>query len=74
MTMSQEEGTPLSLSVPAAGKKFYGLGTKGSYAAAKRGELVTVRVGRLLRVPVEQQEQRVKDLARAGYRDPGDGP
>jgi hypothetical protein len=58
-----EETVPLTLSVPEAGWRFYGLGRNGSYQAAKRGDLVTVRVGRLLRVPVAAQQRK---LDRAG--------
>jgi hypothetical protein len=65
--MDQEIAASLSLSVPEAGRRYYGLGTKGSYAAAKRGEIVTVRVGRLLRVPIAEQEAKVRELSRAGF-------
>ena len=46
-----------TLSVPAAGRLYYGLGRNGSYDAAKRGDIPTVRVGRLLRVPVAAMER-----------------
>lgn len=36
--------------VPEAGAKL-GLTRNGSYQAAKRGEIPTVRIGKLLRVP-----------------------
>jgi hypothetical protein len=41
---------PLTYSVPQAGRKA-GLGKNASYAAAERGEIPTIRFGRLLRVP-----------------------
>ena len=44
--------TPLTISVPEAGRRYFGLSRNGSYLAAARGELPTVRIGRLLRVPV----------------------
>ena len=53
--MSEE--TPLTLSVPAAGKKYFGLSRNGAYDAAARGDLPTVRIGRLLRVPVRALER-----------------
>jgi hypothetical protein len=44
------------LSVPDAGRIYYGLSRNGSYDAADRGDIPTVRVGRLLRVPVQAME------------------
>jgi excisionase family DNA binding protein len=40
-----------TLSVPDAGK-LLGLGRNASYEAAARGQIPTIRFGRLLRVPV----------------------
>jgi len=51
------DGAPQTISVPEAGKKYFGLSRDGSYRAAKRGEIPTIRVGRLLRVPVRAMEQ-----------------
>jgi hypothetical protein len=45
------------MSVPAAGKKYFGLSKNGAYAAAARGEIPTLQIGRLLRVPVRQMEK-----------------
>jgi hypothetical protein len=61
--MSEEAA--LTLSVPQAGKKYFGLSRNGAYDAAKRGDLPTIRIGRLLRVPVRALEQM---LDRAGER------
>lgn len=47
---------PETMSVPDAGKKYYDLCRGASYAAADRGDIPTVRVGRLLRVPVRAME------------------
>jgi hypothetical protein len=55
--MSLENDTPLTLSVPEAGKKYFSLSRNASYDAAARGEIPTVRVGRLLRVPVRAMER-----------------
>jgi excisionase family DNA binding protein len=44
------EPADLVYEVPEAGKML-GLNRNGSYAAAKRGELPTIKLGRLLRVP-----------------------
>jgi hypothetical protein len=51
------EKSPLTISVPEAGKKYFGLSINGSYDAAARGDIPTVRVGRLLRVPVRKMEE-----------------
>jgi hypothetical protein len=61
--MSEE--APLTLSVPAAGKKYFGLSRNGAYDAAARGDLPTVRIGRLLRVPVRALEAMLNE---AGQR------
>jgi hypothetical protein len=55
----------LTISVPEAGKRFFGLSRNGSYAAAIRGDIPTIKIGRLLRVPVRALEQM---LDRAGER------
>lgn len=41
---------PMTYSVPEAGKQA-GLGKNASYEAAKRGEIPTIKFGKLLRVP-----------------------
>ena len=41
--MSEE--TTLTMSVPAAGKKYFGLSRNGAYDAAARGDLPTIRIG-----------------------------
>src|SRR5262249_3371470 len=61
-----EDKLPVTMTIPAAGRHFYDLGRDGSYAAARRGDLVTIRVGRLRRVPVEAQKARMAELTRAG--------
>jgi Helix-turn-helix domain len=59
--MSDE--TSLTMSVPEAGRKYFGLSRNGAYDAAARGEIPTIKIGRLLRVPVRALE---KMLDRAG--------
>ena len=49
-----------TISVPEAGRVYYELGKNGSYAAAERGDIPTVKVGRLLRVPVEAMEKKLR--------------
>jgi hypothetical protein len=46
----------LTISVPEAGQKYFGLSRNGAYAAAERGEIPTIRIGRLKRVPVRAME------------------
>jgi hypothetical protein len=46
-----------TMSVPDAGRKYFDLSRDGSYDAAKRGEIPTIKVGRKLRVPVAVMEQ-----------------
>ena len=55
---------PKTLSVPEAGSRYYGLSRNGSYDAASRGEIPTIRVGRLLRVPVRAMEAQLDAASR----------
>ena len=48
-----------TLSVPNAGAVFYGLSRNGSYEAAKRGDLPTIRIGRKIVVPVAPIAERL---------------
>jgi hypothetical protein len=56
------EDMPLTLSVPEAGKRYFGLSRNGSYDAVGRGDIPSVRIGKLLRVPVRALE-RMLDAA-----------
>jgi hypothetical protein len=49
--------TAQTLPVPQAGKLYFGLSRNASYAAAQRGQLPIIRIGRLLRVPVRAMER-----------------
>lgn len=62
-----EVASPKTLSVPDAGKIYFDLCRKASYEAAARGEIPTIRIGRLLRVPVAALERM---LAEAGAQKP----
>jgi hypothetical protein len=46
-----------TLSVPEAGRKYYGLGRNASYEAAQAGQIPTIKVNKLLRVPVHMIER-----------------
>ena len=48
---------PLTMSVPEAGERYFDLSRNGSYNAAAKGIIPTIRVGRLLRVPVRALER-----------------
>lgn len=48
-----------TMSVPEAGQKYYGLSKNASYDAARRGDIPTIKVGRLLRVPTRVMERRL---------------
>ena len=52
-----------TLSVPEAGKQYFGLSRGASYAAAANGQIPTIKIGRIIRVPVIAVERM---LERAG--------
>lgn len=47
---------PKTIGVPEAGKEYFGLSRNAAYATAERGEIPTIKIGRLLRVPVRALE------------------
>jgi hypothetical protein len=55
-----DEKAPKTLDVPTAGREYFGLSRNGSYEAARRGDLPTIRAGRLLRVPVVALERMLE--------------
>ena len=59
--VEQTAKMPKTISVPEAGKTYYDLSKNGSYEAARRGDIPTIRVGRLLRVPVAVMERKISD-------------
>ncbi len=64
-------GECATISVPEAGKRYYGISKNASYEAAARGEILTIKVGRLLRVPVVAMERR---LERVGESEAANAP
>jgi hypothetical protein len=46
----------LTISVPEAGRRYFGIGRTTAFEAARRGEIPTIKIGRLLRVPVRAME------------------
>ena len=57
--MEQTANMPKTMSVPEAGERYFGLSRNGSYEAARRGDIPTIQVGRLLRVSVAVMERIV---------------
>jgi hypothetical protein len=43
--------------VPEAGQRYFHRSRNGSYDAAMRGDLPTIKIGRLIRVPVRALEK-----------------
>ena len=48
-----------TISVPRAGKDYFGIGRDASYEAARRGDIPVIQVGRLKRVSVAVMERIV---------------
>jgi hypothetical protein len=55
---------PKTLTVPQAGREYFDLGRNASYEAARRGDIPTIRIGRLLRVPVVQMERKLEEISK----------
>jgi hypothetical protein len=56
---------PLTMTVPEAGRKYFGLSRNAAYAAAARGEIPVIRIGRLHRVPVRAMEKMLDQAGQA---------
>lgn len=48
-----------TMTVPEAGRAYFDLGKNASYEAARRGDIPTIRIGRLLRVPVAAMDRKL---------------
>lgn len=59
MGKKSTEAAPFTESVPELGKRLLGLGRQSSYAAAKRGEIPTIRIGGKLRGLTRVLEERL---------------
>jgi excisionase family DNA binding protein len=55
--------TKHTLSVPEAGRRYFGVARKTAYELAADGTIPTLRVGRLLRVPVRGLERMLDEAA-----------
>jgi hypothetical protein len=52
---------PKTLTVPEAGRQYFDLGRNASYEVARRGDIPTIKIGRLLRVPVGAMERKLEE-------------
>ena len=60
------DAQPKTLTVPEAGRVYFDLGRNASYEAARRGDIPTIRIGRLLRVPVVALERMLETTTHKG--------
>jgi len=65
---NEADPATLTLSVPEAGQRYFGLSRNASYKAAERGEIPTIRIGRLLRVPIAALEHLMAGGSSGGIR------
>jgi hypothetical protein len=56
---------PKTVSVPVAGREYFNLSRNASYEAARRGEIPTIKLGRLLRVPIVALERMLEETGRS---------
>jgi hypothetical protein len=61
--MTIETKLALTMTVPEAGAKYYGLSRNAE--AVRRGEMPVIRIGRLLRVPVRALERMLDQAGHA---------
>jgi excisionase family DNA binding protein len=62
-----DRGESLTISVPEAGRRL-GIGRSSAYQAAAAGELPTIKIGGLLRVPLVALQRMLE--AASGTHDP----
>ena len=55
------------MSVPDAGREYLNLGRNASYEAARRGDIPTIQIGKLLKVPVRAMERKLDEAGGEGY-------
>jgi excisionase family DNA binding protein len=58
--------TPLTITVPEAGKRYFGLSRGSAYAAVANGQIPAIRIGRLLRVPILAMERLLESAGDRG--------
>ena len=52
-----DDTTPKTMSVPQAGRLYFGIGRDASYQAVKTGQIPAIQIGKLLRVPIAAMER-----------------
>jgi hypothetical protein len=64
MTAKSEaaQAQPLTMDVPEAGRIYFGMSRNAAYQAAHRGEIPTIKVGKLLKVPVRAMEAMLNSV------------
>jgi excisionase family DNA binding protein len=65
LTMKKKPDDPAVMTVEEAGVELR-LGRNAAYAAAARGEIPTIRIGRLLRVPTAAFNRMLEQPPKAG--------
>jgi excisionase family DNA binding protein len=63
----------VTISVPEAGRRYFGLSRNAAYDAAARGELPVIRIGRLLRVPVRALDAMLEEARGRRKNETGSG-
>jgi hypothetical protein len=51
-----------TISVPEAGRRYFDLSRGASYAAAARGEIPIIKIGRKIRVPIAAMERMMESV------------
>ena len=57
---------PKTMSVPEAGRVYFGVGRDASYQAAKSGQIPVIRIGKFLRVPIIAMERMLAEAGQEG--------
>ncbi len=52
-----------TISVEEAGRRYFGIGRNLAYRLAHEGKIPTIKLGRLLRVPVIAMERKLERVA-----------
>jgi Helix-turn-helix domain len=60
--------TELTISVPEAGRRYFDMSRGTAYEAAHRGDIPTIKIGRLLRVPVRALERMLDRVGEGADR------